>query len=49
MIINMRITTKRLTSNYKHKRCKMMTKKIKITTTKMIANNCNQEGGQGRP
>ncbi len=41
MMINMRTATRRIGSNYKHKRCKMRTTKI---MTKRIANSCNQEG-----
>lgn len=40
MIINMRIVTRRIAKNCKHKRCKTRTTKI---MTKRIASSCNQE------
>jgi hypothetical protein len=47
-MINMKITTKRVTHSCKHKKCKIWTTKIKITTTKKVVSNCNQEGGEGK-
>jgi hypothetical protein len=44
MTINMRTVTKRVVNNYKNKRCKMRTAKIKITTTKRVVSNCSQKG-----
>ncbi len=46
MTINMRIMTKRVTNNYKHKRCKMRTTKIKITMIMKVTSSSNQEGGK---
>ncbi len=47
MMIDMRITTKKAVSSYKHKRCKTQITKIKITMTKKVASSCNQEGREG--
>ncbi len=44
MTINMRTITKKVTNNYKSKRCKMKTTKIKITMTRRVVNNYSQEG-----
>ncbi len=46
MTINMKTITKKVTNNYKHKICK--TKTTKITMTKRVTNNCNQEGRERR-
>jgi hypothetical protein len=46
-MINMRTMTKKVVSSYKHKRCKMIIAKIKITMTRTIANSYNQ-GGKGK-
>jgi hypothetical protein len=46
MMINMTITTKRITSSYKHKREKMKTTKI---TTKRIMGSYNQKKGGRKP
>jgi hypothetical protein len=43
-MINMRIVSRRVANNYKHKRCKTWTTKIKIITTKRVVNHCNQRG-----
>jgi hypothetical protein len=48
MMNNMRTTTRRVANNYKHKRCKMKTTKIKITSNKKVPNSCNEEKGKGR-
>ncbi len=48
MTINMRITTKKVKSSCKHKRCKIQTSKIKIMMMKMVVNICSQKGGQGK-
>jgi hypothetical protein len=48
MMINMRIATKKVMNNYKHKGCKMRTTKIKIMTTRKVASNCNKEKEKGR-
>jgi hypothetical protein len=40
MMINMTITIKRITNNYKHKRKRMRTTKI---ITKRIMDSCNQQ------
>ncbi len=47
-MINMRISIKRAMNRYKHKGCKLKTTKIKIMTTKKVANNCNTDKGKGR-
>jgi hypothetical protein len=48
MTINTRIVTRRIANNYKHKRCKMKTTKIKIMTNKRVSNSCNEEKGKGK-
>jgi ATP-dependent Lon protease len=45
-MIDMRTASRRVTNNYKHKRCKMRTTKIKITTIKKVTSSYNQEGGK---
>jgi hypothetical protein len=47
-MINMRIVTRRVVNIYKHKGCKMKTTKIKIMTTRRVANNCNKKRGKGK-
>jgi len=47
-MISMRIVIKRVVNSYKHKGCKMKTTKIKITTPRKVASNCNKEKGEGR-
>jgi hypothetical protein len=47
-MINVRTAIRKVTNNYKHKRCKMKTTKIMITMTKRVVNSCNQEKGEGR-
>lgn len=42
-MINMRITTKRVANNYKHKKCKMKITKIKIMTTKKVVNTYSEK------
>jgi hypothetical protein len=44
----MRTTTRKVVSNYKHKRCKTTITKIKIAMTKTIASNCKQERRNGK-
>jgi hypothetical protein len=41
MMINMMIVIRRVVNNYKHKRCKTMTTKMKIMTTRMVASSCS--------
>lgn len=43
--MNIKITTMRITSNCNHKKERTSTTKIKIMTTKKVANNCNKERG----
>jgi hypothetical protein len=48
MMINMRTVTKRSTSNYKHKKCKTRTTKIKITMIRKVVGSYNEENEKGR-
>ncbi len=45
-MINMRIVTKRIVSNYKHKRCKTRIIKMKITTTRKAISRYNEKKGE---
>jgi hypothetical protein len=45
-MINMRIMTKKVTSRYKHKKCRMKITKIKITMTKKVVNNYSEKRGE---
>ncbi len=47
-MINMRIVTKKNTSNYKHKKCKTRTTKIKITMIRKIVGSYNEKKEKGR-
>ncbi len=42
-MINMKTVTKRITNNYKHKRCKTRTTKIKITMIRKGASSCRKK------
>jgi len=42
----MRITTKKVTSSYKHKKCRMKITKIKIMMTKKVVNNYSGKRGE---
>jgi hypothetical protein len=44
----MRTMTRRIASNYKHKRCKTRTIRIKITMTRKVTNSYNKKRGKGR-
>jgi len=48
MMINMRTVTKRSTSNYKHKKCKTRTTKIKITMIRKVVDSYNEEKEKGK-
>jgi hypothetical protein len=48
MMINMRTVTKRSTSNYKHKKCKTRTTKIKITMIRKVVGSYNEKKEKGR-
>jgi hypothetical protein len=48
MMINMKIMSRRVANNYKHKRCKTLTTKIMIITTKRSLITITREGGEGR-
>jgi uncharacterized protein YhfF len=47
-MINMRTASRRVMNSYKHKRCKMKTTKIKITTIRRVTSSYNQDEGKGR-
>ncbi len=42
----MRTMTRRITSIYKHKRCKTRTTKIKITMIRKVISSCSKERGK---
>lgn len=44
--MNIKITTKRITNNCNHKKERTRTTKIKITTSKKVATNCNIKKGK---
>ncbi len=48
MTIDMKIVSRKVTNNYKHKRCKIKITKIKIIMTRNVANSCSQVGGKRR-
>ncbi len=48
MMINMKTMTRRTVNNYKHKRCKTRTIKIKITTTRRVSSSYNEKRREGR-
>jgi hypothetical protein len=47
-MIDMKTASKRVANNYKHKRSKTRTTKIKITMIRRVVSSYSQKGGKGK-